>query len=273
MLGRVRQILSKRSERVTSSRANPSPPRATATSGSTSDTDTHEIERHSLNLRRTNEETAVEFGRDCERPSDLRQRNTDEPPYGLTILVDQPPGQINSVDIVAIHGLNGHREKTWTDGASGVNWLAHADCLRNDIPCARVLSFGYNSASFFSRGDANIQDFASELLAALKSSRNSSAEKERPIIFICHSLGGLVFKQVRCATAPSRNTLTKNLRPLSERTSKTDFMHKFYKTSKGWSSSLPLTEALTWRTGTFSQPALSKQPPLGTQQTRGYPKI
>lgn len=208
MLGRVRQILSKRSERVASPRANPSIPSAAATTGSTSDTCTDQIEYHSPNLCIANEESSVEIVRDCDRPSSSRQRNTEEPPYGLTILVDQPPGQTNSVDIVAIHGLNGHREGTWTDGSSGVNWLAHADCLHNDIPDARVLTFGYNSASYFSRSDANIQDFASELLAAIKSSRRSSVEKQRPIIFICHSLGGLVFKQVGYAAIPCKPPLT-----------------------------------------------------------------
>jgi len=43
--------------------------------------------------------------------------------------------------IVAIHGLNGHREKTWTVG--GVNWLR--DLLPSDIPNARILSWGYDA--------------------------------------------------------------------------------------------------------------------------------
>lgn len=121
---------------------------------------------------------------------------SDETPFGLKILVDRPPETANGVDIIAIHGLNGHRDKTWTDNSTRLNWLADPSCLCKDIPNARVLSFGYNSASYFSRSDANIQDFASELLAAIKSSRRSNTEKQRPIIFICHSLGGLVFKQV-----------------------------------------------------------------------------
>jgi hypothetical protein len=44
--------------------------------------------------------------------------------------------------IVAIHGLNGHREKTWTT-SSGVNWLR--DLLPRDLPNARLLSWGYDA--------------------------------------------------------------------------------------------------------------------------------
>ena len=46
--------------------------------------------------------------------------------YGLHVLVGKDPDGENLVDIVAIHGLNGHYEETWTatlrDGTK-VNWL------------------------------------------------------------------------------------------------------------------------------------------------------
>ncbi len=43
--------------------------------------------------------------------------------------------------IVAIHGLNGHREDTWT--VNGVNWLR--DLLPSNIPNARIYSWGYDA--------------------------------------------------------------------------------------------------------------------------------
>ena len=39
-----------------------------------------------------------------------------------------------------MHGLNGHREKTWTS-ANGVFWLK--DCLPHSFPTARILTYGY----------------------------------------------------------------------------------------------------------------------------------
>jgi hypothetical protein len=44
--------------------------------------------------------------------------------------------------IVAVHGLNGHREKTWTT-EGGVNWLRVL--LPEEIPHARILSWGYDA--------------------------------------------------------------------------------------------------------------------------------
>ncbi|PTD11357.1 hypothetical protein FCULG_00002804 [Fusarium culmorum] len=54
--------------------------------------------------------------------------------------MQSPPGYF--FDIVVVHGLNGHRDKTWT-AANGVHWLR--DPLRIDIPEARILSWGYDA--------------------------------------------------------------------------------------------------------------------------------
>ena len=44
--------------------------------------------------------------------------------------------------IVAIHGLNGHREGTWT-ADNGTLWLR--DLLPLDLPTARILTYGYDA--------------------------------------------------------------------------------------------------------------------------------
>ncbi|SLM34902.1 P-loop containing nucleoside triphosphate hydrolase [Lasallia pustulata] len=59
-------------------------------------------------------------------------------PYGLIVLAE---GLDPALDIVAVHGLNGHHEKTWT--TNNVNWLR--DLLPSDIPNARILSWGYDA--------------------------------------------------------------------------------------------------------------------------------
>ncbi|EXF85060.1 ankyrin repeat protein [Colletotrichum fioriniae PJ7] len=122
-------------------------------------------------------------------------KKPDASPHGIKILVPQPSDKKGCVDIVAIHGLNGHREETWTDPETGLQWLSDPSCLPKDMPMARVLTFGYNSKTYFSRSESDIPDFASDLLWALKTQRTSEEEAQRPIAFICHSLGGLVFKK------------------------------------------------------------------------------
>ncbi|KAH6950863.1 ankyrin repeat protein [Fusarium avenaceum] len=127
------------------------------------------------------------------KPKVVHPTNQDErsKELGFHTFITQSPGAINTIDIVAIHGLNGHYSKTWTDKRTGVNWL------QDLMPCksARVLSFSYNSTVKYSKSDANIYDFADQLLEGLNASRQSEEEQRRPVIFICHSLGGIVFKQ------------------------------------------------------------------------------
>lgn len=127
---------------------------------------------------------------------------TEDSNIGLKILVNQPADRLDCVDIVALHGLNGHRDLTWTDRVTGLNWLSNENCLSKDIPNARILTFGYNSKTYFSRSKSNVQDFASELLGAISTRRQGAIERKRPLIFICHSLGGLVFKQACSVPSP-----------------------------------------------------------------------
>ncbi|KAK4443260.1 ankyrin repeat protein [Podospora aff. communis PSN243] len=113
--------------------------------------------------------------------------------HGLHTLVAKNEQAPDCVDIVAIHGLNGHYLRTWTDERSGVNWLE--SILPGVVPAARVMSFSYNSMLQFSKSTADVTTFAQQLLEALVAARESSFESQRPIIFLCHSLGGLVLKK------------------------------------------------------------------------------
>jgi hypothetical protein len=117
--------------------------------------------------------------------------------HGMFILADKPKEEIGISDIIAIHGLNGHYRNTWTavsKSGTQCNWLQ--DLLPKQIPNARIMSYGYNSAVQFSKSTADVGTFADGLLEEIMSYRGTNAEKARPIIFICHSLGGIVFKKV-----------------------------------------------------------------------------
>jgi len=129
------------------------------------------------------------------------QLYTEQADYGLQTLLPQKPDAFNCVDVVAVHGLNGHYLDTWIDEATGVNWLVNLipEIFRTymfDLK-ARVMSFYYNSVLQFGKGTSDVFIFANQLLEGLVAERSSMMEAARPIVFICHSLGGLVFKQVR----------------------------------------------------------------------------
>ncbi len=116
---------------------------------------------------------------------------------GLIVLSDELTGDQGSVDgpfvvdIVAIHGLNGDAYNTWTHQKSRNLWLR--DQLPRDLPRARIYTYGYPSHLLFSKSKAQIRDYASKLLSCLSAAR--VGQERRPIIFIAHSLGGIVCKQ------------------------------------------------------------------------------
>ena len=117
---------------------------------------------------------------------------------GMHVLISKESNEEDLVDIVALHGLGGHYRKTWTANSAVLgkskNWLE--DFLPEQIPNARIMSYGYNSTVQLSKSVADIGTFAEQLLHSLMAKRRSQNERNRPVIFICHSLGGLVFKQV-----------------------------------------------------------------------------
>ncbi|KAK6451809.1 hypothetical protein FP744_10008060 [Trichoderma asperellum] len=124
-------------------------------------------------------------------------------PLGLTV-IHHPPGE-RSVDIIFVHGLGGSSRMTWAHNHSlDFFWPLKFLPLEPDINGARILTFGYNGK--FRPGSAknkmSILDFAKDLLYDLKYAQDESAPEpenlrmgERPIIFLVHSMGGLIVKE------------------------------------------------------------------------------
>ncbi|KAN0070689.1 hypothetical protein V8E54_011558 [Elaphomyces granulatus] len=114
---------------------------------------------------------------------------------GLEVLYprkDTDAKQIH-VDLIAVHGLNGDAKRTWTHHKTNALWLQ--DFLPQDVKGIRVMSFGYNASAAFGNTTATIADHAKDLLTCLVDKREEEDEKTRPIIFVGHSLGGIVIKQ------------------------------------------------------------------------------
>ncbi|KAL1851758.1 hypothetical protein VTK73DRAFT_9363 [Phialemonium thermophilum] len=133
------------------------------------------------------------------------QTPASEDPLGLTV-VYQPPGA-PVADVVFVHGLGGSSRRTWCHNRDlELFWPARFLPLEPVVGAARILTFGYNAG--FGPGSAKsriaILDFAQELLYELKFARDRSTPEsgsgslgigERPIIFVMHSMGGLVVKE------------------------------------------------------------------------------
>ncbi|KAJ5199187.1 hypothetical protein N7491_000253 [Penicillium cf. griseofulvum] len=72
-----------------------------------------------------------------------------------------------SSSIIAVHGLGGHRENSWT-AANGVNWLH--DLLPSDMPSTRVLSWGYSLPTV----ENSQQKISEQLISELWEMRSST---------------------------------------------------------------------------------------------------
>jgi hypothetical protein len=104
-----------------------------------------------------------------------------------------------------VHGLNGNAFDTWTAN-NGTMWLRDLLPVDDVFKKSRVMTFGYNSMLIDSRRVNDcLQDYADELLATIADQRNSAVEKARPLILVCHSLGGLVARQAMVRLKVVRN--------------------------------------------------------------------
>ncbi|EEA27038.1 hypothetical protein TMatcc_004683 [Talaromyces marneffei ATCC 18224] len=117
--------------------------------------------------------------------------------YGLTELYISP-GRPAQVDVVLVHGLNGHPKDTWTSKTGDIFWPVDIlpEFLENSS--LRILTYGYNAnVTAFTDGASKdrIHHHAETLASELHANRSLRGCLERPIIFVCHSLGGLVVKR------------------------------------------------------------------------------
>ncbi|KAJ3573630.1 hypothetical protein NPX13_g4628 [Xylaria arbuscula] len=116
--------------------------------------------------------------------------------YETTAVYTHPDAK---VDIILVHGLNGEPQKTWT-AKNGVFWPA--DLLPASLRDARanVLVYGYNADVYSKKHGANPSDnfiymHAQTLVTSLTHYRKDELTSSNPIIWVCHSLGGILVKR------------------------------------------------------------------------------
>ena len=135
--------------------------------------------------------------------------------YGLTQVYAPQGGGL--VDIVFVHGLNGNPYKTWTSEKTKTFWPSALLPPVIEDTKARILVYGYDAdVTSFTDGASKdkIHNHAESLVANLRANRNIRRANERPIIFVAHSLGGLVVKRALIYSAGIRGNNTEHLRSI-----------------------------------------------------------
>ncbi|KJZ70321.1 hypothetical protein HIM_10289 [Hirsutella minnesotensis 3608] len=139
-------------------------------------------------------------------------------PHGVEVLHDCANA---TVDICFVHGLTGNRDSTWTAQGQSTPWPK--TLLPSKLSKARIVTYGYD-AYIVRKSVASsnrLIDHATNLLHDLTTDRASCDASSRPLIFVAHSLGGLVCKE---AVLLSRNNPEAHLRGVFECTKGIIFM-------------------------------------------------
>ncbi|KEF52071.1 uncharacterized protein A1O9_12061, partial [Exophiala aquamarina CBS 119918] len=120
---------------------------------------------------------------------------------GPLCFADSCEGNANGTDLVFVHGFRGSRLETWSCGDT----FWPRDLLQDDLKNARIVTWGYDASfanAFTYASQESIFGHAETLLNDLARLRRGIT---RPILFICHSLGGLVVKEALIKSAAYKN--------------------------------------------------------------------
>ncbi|KAL8318557.1 hypothetical protein RB597_005710 [Gaeumannomyces tritici] len=126
---------------------------------------------------------------------------------GITPLYEGESGA--DVDVIAVPGLGSHALGSWKSPNSDDVWLR--DFLPKDVPNIRVLLYGYDTTLADNRLKQSIEDLGATFLEQVIAFRARDGTSRRPIIFIGHSLGGLLIKEALVRTRNLSNDAYSNL--------------------------------------------------------------
>ncbi|KAL4933104.1 esterase/lipase family protein, partial [Aspergillus undulatus] len=98
------------------------------------------------------------------------------------------------LDVVFVHGLGEDSVSTWTENTT--YWPRDLLPTSKLYENARMLTFGYNTEGFLSAngGYHNVRTFTCAEALVTDLADNRKADPYRPLIFVGHSLGGIIIK-------------------------------------------------------------------------------
>ncbi|KAK7215375.1 hypothetical protein V2G26_003378 [Clonostachys chloroleuca] len=110
-------------------------------------------------------------------------------------------------DIIALSGLGSHPFGSWQPRGNDKTFMWLRDALPFSIPGVRSFIYGYDSKVLASHSFQSISDISTGFILALKNG-GWNLNSKKPIIFIAHSLGGIVLKDACVQIAEAREATT-----------------------------------------------------------------
>ncbi|KAI4115486.1 MAG: hypothetical protein LQ345_003915, partial [Seirophora villosa] len=123
----------------------------------------------------------------------------------------------HNVDIVFVHGLFGHPVKTWSLKKENESLFWPQSLLPAVVPNSQIFTWGYDadvSGIFSSAGQSTIHELAGSLLSDLADLRDTPSRRRIiPLIFVVHSLGGIIVKDALNRSSSNEGTRWKEIAP------------------------------------------------------------
>ncbi|KAH7317172.1 hypothetical protein B0I35DRAFT_268011 [Stachybotrys elegans] len=127
---------------------------------------------------------------------------------GFTPINTVKDDEDHKIDCIVVSGLSSHPFGSWKQRGGHFMWLRDASTWRS--PGVRVLLYGYDTSLVRSESFQDIDDIGQKLgdfITAIRHTRTGEINYEpRPLVFIAHSLGGLVVKEAICRLAHKDET-------------------------------------------------------------------
>ncbi|KAI0481790.1 hypothetical protein F4859DRAFT_476008 [Xylaria cf. heliscus] len=110
--------------------------------------------------------------------------------HGFTQLYPTSDNHPVRADIIAITGMDGHAYGSWMSRqVDNVMWLR--DFLARDLPDCRTMIYGYHS-KLLASNMSQLEEYGRLFLTEIEKIRDTKELQRRPLIFICHSYGGVL---------------------------------------------------------------------------------